>query len=99
MAVYAADLRVLHRAIGAVDDVTPQHLGQGAALRAECRVRGRSLDEVYLVEEARETHQIRERTPCRRARTGITASSGCHTTTTSLLPARRDLAAAAERRE
>ena len=28
MAVYAADLRVLDGAFGAVDDVTPQHLGQ-----------------------------------------------------------------------
>ena len=53
MAVEAADLRVLDRAVGAVDDVTPQHLGQGAALWAKCRVHGRSLDHVYLVEEVR----------------------------------------------
>ena len=38
----AADLRVLDRAFGALEDVTPQHLGQGAALRARCRVHGGS---------------------------------------------------------
>ena len=45
--------------VGALEDVTPQHLSQGAALRANSRVHGRSLDDVYLVEEARCTSQIR----------------------------------------
>ena len=65
MAVYAADLRVLDGAFGAVDDVTPQHLGQGAALWAKCRVHGRSLDHVYLIEEVRRTRQIRNRSAVR----------------------------------
>lgn len=65
MTVHAVGLRVLDGTFGALEDGLSQHLGQRTVLRATCRVRGRSLDEVYLVEEVRGTQQIRTRSVLR----------------------------------